>query len=105
LASGKNFKADPGDVVFLFARAAQGPRMPLAVLRAQVKDLPLTFTLDNSMAVMPARKLSDADTVVVGARISKSGSATPQSGDLEGFSAPVAVGSDGVEVVIDHLVP
>lgn len=104
LASGKNFDADPGDAVFLFARSAQGPRMPLAVLRAQVKDLPLRFTLDDSMAVMPVRKLSDANTVVVGARISKSGSATPQSGDLEGFSAPVAVGSDGVEVVIDHRV-
>jgi len=105
LAAGNNFNADPGDAVFLFARAAQGPPMPLAVLRVKVKDLPLTFTLDDSMAVMPVRKLSDVDTVVVGARISKSGSATPQSGDLEGFSAPVAVGSNGVEVVIDHLVP
>ena len=95
----------PTDSIFVFARAVQGPRVPLAVLRVQVKDLPFSFTLDDSMAVMPMRKISDARQVIVGARISKSGSATPEPGDLEGFSTPVPLGSNGVEVVINQVVP
>lgn len=89
------------DAVFIFARAAQGPRFPLAVLRKQVKDLPVKFTLDDSMSMMPTAKLSDFPTVVVGARISKSGSATPSAGDLEGMAQPVAPGTKGIRIKID----
>ncbi len=92
------------DAVFIFARAAEGPRMPLAVIRKTVKDLPLTFTLDDSMAVMPSLKLSSAARVVVGARISKSGNATPSPGDLQGLSQPVTVGSKGIGIIIDSEV-
>ena len=98
-------KAAPTDVVFIFARAASGPPMPLAVLRKQVKDLPVEFALDDSMAMAPSAKLSRFSEVVVGARISRSGSATPQSGDLQGLSRPVKVGASGVAVVIDTAVP
>lgn len=89
------------DTVFIFARAAEGPRMPLAILRKQVHELPLEFTLDDSMAMTPATKLSDHPRVVVGARISKAANANPQPGDLQGLSAPVKVGTERVNVVID----
>jgi len=95
----------PNDVVFIFARAAQGPRMPLAILRKQVKDLPAAFSLDDSMAMTPEMKLSNFPSIVVGARISKSGNAVPQSGDYEGLSSPVTAGASGVSVVIDRTLP
>ncbi len=97
-------KARPDDTVFVFARAAEGPRMPLAILRKQVKDLPLTFKLDDSMAMSPAAKLSTTPRVVVGARVSASGQATPQPGDLQGFSAPVAPGAAGLAIQISDVV-
>ena len=78
--------------------------MPLAILRRQVKDLPLSFTLDDSLAMSPATRLSSAQRVVVGARISKSGNAMPQPGDWEVLSEPVAVGSQGVKLEISQAV-
>jgi cytochrome c-type biogenesis protein CcmH len=98
-------KVAPTDTVFVFARAAEGPRMPLAILRKQVKDLPFEFALDDSMAMAPNMKLSSFPDVVVGARVSRSGNATPQSGDLEGVSKPVKVGATGVAVLIDNALP
>lgn len=97
-------KAAPADTVFIFARPVSGPRMPLAVLRKQVQDLPVEFRLDDSMAMSPAAKLSDHEKVVVGARISKGGGPVGQPGDLEGLSAPVKVGEHGISVVIDSEV-
>ena len=98
-------RASPDDVVFVFARAAEGPPMPLAVARARVRDLPYRFRLDDSMAMTPAMKLSAFPQVVVGARVSKSGNAAPQPGDLQGASAPVANDAGEVRVVIDRVVP
>lgn len=95
----------PGATLFVFARAPQGPRMPLAILRQPVGELPMTFTLDRSMGMMPGMTLADFDPVVVGARISASGNAMPASGDLQGLTGPVAVGSSGVTVTIDEVVP
>lgn len=93
-------KVSPDDTVFIFARAAQGPQLPLAVLRKQVRELPAAFTLDDSMSMSPDMSLSKFPTVVVGARISRSGSATPQPGDLQGLTAPVKSNATGVTVVI-----
>jgi cytochrome c-type biogenesis protein CcmH len=98
-------KASPGDVVFIFARAAQGPPMPLAVKRARVRDLPIEFALDDSMAMAPGMNLSAHGRVIVGARVSKSGDPAPKPGDLQGASAPVANDAQGVSVVIDTVVP
>ena len=93
------------DTVFIFARAAEGPRMPLAVLRIPAKELPRDFSLDDSMSMAPGVKLSAAPRVIVEARISKSGNALPQSGDLFGRSAPLKPGATGVRITIDQVVP
>ena len=79
--------------------------MPLAVLRKRVRDLPVKFSLDDSMAMAPGMKLSDNPRVVVGARISKSGNAAPQSGDLQGMSGVVTNTAQDVSVLIDAEVP
>jgi len=97
-------KAAPGDTVFVFARAAGGGRMPLAVQKARVADLPLRFRLDDSMAMAPGMTVSSAKQVVVAARISKSGQATPSAGDLSGESGPVATDARDVAVRIDRVV-
>ena len=97
--------AAPEDTVFIVARASEGPRFPLAIVRKQVKDLPYKFTLDDSMAMSPEMKMSNFADLVVVARVSKSGNATPQSGDFEGTSKPVKMGASGLNVVIDSTRP
>ena len=80
--------------------------MPLAATRLQVKDLPASVTLDDSMAMLPQMRLSLFQQVVVGARISGSGNAMPQSGDLQGEVKPVTPGqAETVAVVIDSVRP
>ena len=78
--------------------------MPVAILRAKVADLPLAFKLDDSMAMAPGASISTAERLVVGARISKSGNAMPQAGDLSGEAAPVAPGARGIEIRIGQAV-
>lgn len=82
------------DTVFVFAKAVNGPRMPLAVLRREVREMPFEFELNDSMAMSPEAKLSGFRNVIVGARISTSGSAAASAGDLEGYSGVVEVGND-----------
>ena len=97
-------RADPDDTVFVYARPQSGPRMPLAVLRKHVKDLPLRFTLDDSLALAGGARLSGATTVVVGARIAKGGNAVAQDGDLQGQLLPVQVGSRNLKIEINQVV-
>lgn len=94
----------PDDTLFVFARAVDGPKMPVAMLRARAGDLPLSFKLDDSMSMAPQFKLSSVAQVVVGARVSKSGDALARPGDFEGLSAPVAVGAGNVKIVIKSTV-
>ena len=104
LAAGLATQVRPDDTLFVFARAADGPRMPLLILRKQVRDLPLRFTLDQSMAMAGAASLAGVKQLSVGARISRSGQAMPQGGDLAGQAAPVAVGAADVRVEINEIV-
>jgi cytochrome c-type biogenesis protein CcmH len=94
----------PDDTVFVFARAAEGPPMPLAVMRARAADLPLQFALNDTMAMAQGMTVSAHPRIVVTARVSKSGSAKPAPGDLQGASAPVANDASGVAVTIDQVV-
>jgi len=97
---------DGSETLFVFARAAEGPPMPLAAVRRRTSDLPLSVTLDDSMAMAPGRKLSDFARVVVGARISMSGTPGAASGDLQGFSGPVSVADESqVNLIISEQVP
>ncbi len=94
-------RTSPQDTVFIFARPGNGGRMPLAALRIQVKDLPYRFTLDDSNSMSPSMPLSSSAQVIVGARISKSGDAIGQPGDLTGQVGPVAMGSQGLILEIN----
>jgi cytochrome c-type biogenesis protein CcmH len=94
-----------GDTVFVFARPADGARMPLAIVRHTVAELPFSVTLDDSMAMSAGTKISSVPRIVVGARVSKSGTAVPQSGDLEGLSEALSpAGASSVEVRIDRQI-
>ena len=98
-------KVSPDDTLFIFARAVQGPRMPLAIVRKRAGDLPVTVTLDDSQAMSPAMKLSRFPEVAVGARISKSGQAMPAGGDLQGSVSPVHTADGDARVTINEVVP
>jgi len=101
LAPALQARVAAGDTLFVFARAVNGPRLPLAILKQNAKDLPLRYTLDDSMAMAPGMTLSSVPSFVVGARVSKSGNATPQPGDLQGSSQPTKAGAKNIDIVID----
>ena len=99
-------KAAPGDTVFVFAKAASGPPMPLAVQRLKVEQLPATVTLTDGMGMLPSMKLSQFPQVIVGARVSRSGNAIAQSGDLQTASKPLDVATTTpISLTIDQTVP
>lgn len=91
LAPALKDKLAPGDALFVYARAENGPPMPLAVAKLDPAQLPTTVTLTDAMAMTPAFKLSSVERVFVGARISHSGQPVAQPGDLEGDAGVVAV--------------
>ena len=106
LAAALRGKANADDVVFVFARAVDGPRIPLAAKKLRVADLPAEFVLDDSNALgADGPRISSVKSLRIEVRVSKSGTATPGPGDLTGQSAPVAPGSKGVRVVVDTTAP
>ena len=99
-------KLAPSDVLFVYAKAANGPPMPLAIQRMTADKLPTTVTLTDGMGMMPTMKLSQFPQVIVGARVSKSGNAIAQSGDLQVVSKPMDVHTTNpVALTIDQVVP
>lgn len=105
LADGLRGKAAPEDTLFIFARAAEGPPMPLAVVRKKAGDLPVEVELDDAMAMVPGRNLSAFERIVVGARVSKSGQPTPSPGDVQGLSEPLVAENGGsYAVTLDRVV-
>lgn len=97
-------KVAPTDTLFVFARAPNGPPMPLAAVRASASAWPVSFTLDDGSAMAQGMRLSGFPKVNLVARVSKSGSATPQPGDIEGHVDGVAPGSNGVRIVLDRVI-
>jgi len=98
-------KLSGGETLFIFARSEGGPRVPLAVIRATAQQLPMQFALDDTQAMSPNMKLSGAEQVRIEARVSKSGNAAPQPGDLVGTSAVVKPGARDVNIVVDKVLP
>ncbi|SCK58530.1 cytochrome c-type biogenesis protein CcmH [Variovorax sp. HW608] len=92
------------ETVFVYARAAEGPRIPLAVMKRRAGELPFSFTLDDSLAMRPDHRLSGAGRVIVEARISPSGQAMPAEGDLIGSAGPIEAGARDLRIVIDGVV-
>ena len=98
-------KVSGKETLFVFARAEGGPRVPLAVVRARADALPYAFALDDSQAMAPGMNISSAPAIRLEARISRSGDATPQPGDLVGTSAVVKPGARNVKIVVDKVLP
>lgn len=99
-------KADPNDTVFIFAKAAEGPPMPLAVVRKTVRELPIEVQLDDSMSMMAGMNLSSFERLLIGARISKSGRPVAATGDLEGLSEPVTPTQGArYDITIGRVIP
>lgn len=100
-------KFDPDDVVYVFARALQGPPMPLAVVRRQASELPLTIELDDAQSMMPDRPLSSVREIVVEARISRHGAPEKRPGDVEAVAVPVrqSDASQTVALRLSSIVP
>lgn len=104
---GKDVSADKSAAVFIYARAWQGPPMPLAIKKVSVSDLPMKVTLDNAMSMMQGMDLAAFPEVEIVARISQNGSATPQSGDWQASQGPIIVASqkDSIKLKISEQLP
>jgi cytochrome c-type biogenesis protein CcmH/NrfG len=105
LADALRARVKPGMALFVFAKAVGAPGAPVAVFRTTTGSWPLKFELTNANAMLPGHDLSSAQQVVVEARISQSGQASAQPGDLQGSSAPLApVGAKALRIVIQKII-
>lgn len=96
----------PDDTLFVFARAANGPPMPLAIQRLNAAALPAKIVLTDDMGMMPNFKLSQFSRIVVGARVSKSGNAIAESGDVQTLSPPIDVHQrEPIVLTLDEVIP
>ncbi len=98
-------QTNPTDTVFIYAVATEGPRMPVAIIKTTVAGLTASFRLDDSTAMSPQFKLSSLSEVMLTARVSKSGNAIPQPGDLIATMGPVKVGARDLALTISEVLP
>ena len=99
-------KFDANDIVFVYAKAKQGPRVPLAAKRLTLAELPASIVLDDSMAMVEGMSMSAFDELVISARVSKMGSAIAQSGDYIGqIDVMDKTAGKKLNIVIDTIVP
>lgn len=103
IAPNLSSKVNADDVVFIYARAIDGPRMPVAILKIKASQLPYQFVLDDKLAMAPELSISKFKKVDIIARISKSGEATAKAGDLFGQLEQVSTGSKNLKVIIDKV--
>ncbi len=98
-------QAAQGGTLFVIARAAGGPPVPIAVVRVPAPAFPVSFRLDDTNAMDPSRTLGSADSLELEARLSRSGEAMRKPGDLYGRVGNVRPGADGLRIVLDQVVP
>src|SRR5437868_12934033 len=104
IAASLQDKVLPQDTVFVLARTSAAGRMPVAILRLQAKDLPARFVLDDSLAMSPELPMSRFSSLRIEVRVTRSGQAAPQPGDLTGSVAEVAPGREGVALLADQVI-
>lgn len=97
-------KIPTAGTLFIYTRAENGPRMPVAILRKDVRELPDEFVLDDRASMSPALRISGIKSVIVTVRISVSGDSMPASGDLIGSNGPVPVGTRNLRIEINETV-
>ena len=102
LSSGMKPKIKPGDIVMVIARKP-GDRMPVAVLKVPATDFPMRFTLSDALAMNPAAPLSQLSEASIEVRISKTGMAKPEAGDLISTAQTIQVGTKDVRLLVDQV--
>jgi cytochrome c-type biogenesis protein CcmH len=105
VAAALKAQVGPDDTVFIFARPAEGSRMPVALLKKRGRDLPLDFALDDSLAMTREARLSQHAQLMLGVRVSRRGDAIAATGDLEGELGPVKLGSSGLVLELSRVRP
>ncbi len=95
----------PSDVVFIYAKAINGPRLPLAIIKATAGQLPMSFILSDEQSMSPQFKLSQFKEVSLTARVSKSGNAIPEKGDLIGVIPKLKLGEKNIQLIIQDVQP
>ena len=105
ITPGLQGQVSPTDIVFIYAKAIEGPKLPLAIIKSTAGQLPTTFVLSDEQSMSPQFKLSQFKEVSLTARISKSGNAIPEKGDLIGFIPKLKIGEKNIQLIIQDVQP
>ena len=105
ITPGLQGQISPTDIVFIYAKAIEGPKLPLAIIKSTAGQLPTTFILSDEQSMSPQFKLSQFKEVSLTARVSKSGNAIPEKGDLIGFIPKLKIGEKNIQLIIQDVQP